>query len=65
MLRETPGWAGDSTANCLEILSPASSSGCVLANVQSPSYFVTFPWQPRGQAEWTLYQQHTVAVLAG
>lgn len=37
MFRETPGWAGNSTANRLEILSPASSSGCALARVQSPS----------------------------
>lgn len=36
MLRETPGWARNGTANRLEILSPASSSGCVLASVQSP-----------------------------
>lgn len=36
MFRETPGWAGNSTANRLEILSLVSSSSCTLASVQSP-----------------------------
>lgn len=65
IFRETPGWAGNSPANRLEILSPASSSGWVLASVQSAAAFVTFPWQPRGRAGWTYCQQQPAALPAG
>lgn len=36
MFRETPGWEGNSITDRLEILSLASSSGCVLARAQGP-----------------------------
>lgn len=66
IFRETPGWAANSPANRLEILSPASSSGWVLASVQSAAAFVTFPWQPGGRAGWTYcQQQQPAALLAG
>ena len=60
--RETPGWAGNSTTNCLESLSPASSSGCILASVQRLSFICHISLAAWGPSGWTHCQQRTAGL---
>lgn len=54
-----------STANRLEILSPESSSGCVLATVQRPGCVCHISLAAWGPSQCTRCQRHNAALLPG